>query len=96
MQLLDAQVGDGFNRDYWARFEKFVKDIVKRADDVYIVTGPVFAPQVTPQGVKSGHAYIGAPLHSLQHCYLLRHFLSQSCVSQIQLCGFCSLQRHFP
>jgi hypothetical protein len=24
-----VQVGPGFNRDYWARFEKFVKDAVK-------------------------------------------------------------------
>lgn len=24
-----AQVGPGFNRDYWARFEKFVKDAAK-------------------------------------------------------------------
>jgi endonuclease G len=56
------QVGGGFNRDYWARFEKFVKDVVKKSDDVYVVTGPVFAPQVTPQGVRSGHAYIGVDL----------------------------------
>jgi DNA/RNA endonuclease G (NUC1) len=32
-------VGPGFNRDYWARFEKFVKDAAKVSDGVFIVTG---------------------------------------------------------
>ena len=26
---ISPQVGEGFNRDYWARFEKFVKDTTK-------------------------------------------------------------------
>ncbi|KAI8471792.1 MAG: DNA/RNA non-specific endonuclease [Monoraphidium minutum] len=38
------QVGAGFNRDYWARFEKFVKDVVRRSDGVYVVTGPLYLP----------------------------------------------------
>jgi DNA/RNA endonuclease G (NUC1) len=53
-------VGAGFNRDYWARFEKFVKDCVKHSNDVYVVTGPVFAPVASPQGLRSMHGYIGA------------------------------------
>ena len=58
-----AQVGPGFNRDYWARFEKFVKDVVKKADDVWIATGPVFAPAVMPDGsLNSAHRYIGVSL----------------------------------
>lgn len=27
---ISPQVGVGFNRDYWARFEKMVKDVAKR------------------------------------------------------------------
>jgi endonuclease G len=42
---ISPQVGAGFNRDYWARFEKLVKDVVKHADGVYVVTGPLFLPQ---------------------------------------------------
>jgi hypothetical protein len=42
---MSPQVGAGFNRDYWARFEKLVKDVVKHADGVYVVTGPLFLPQ---------------------------------------------------
>jgi DNA/RNA non-specific endonuclease len=53
------QVGAGFNRDYWARFEKLVKDVTRRAADVYVVTGPVFAPALTPQGLVAYHGYIG-------------------------------------
>lgn len=41
---ISPQVGSGFNRDYWARFEKFVKDVAKRADGVYIITGPLYLP----------------------------------------------------
>lgn len=46
------QVGAGFNRDYWARFEKFVKDTVKISDGVFIVTGPLWLPQ--PDGRGTG------------------------------------------
>ena len=43
------------------RFEKFVKDTVKRSDDVYIATGPVYAPRLAPNGrSESQHAFIGA------------------------------------
>jgi len=37
------QVGKGFNRDYWARFERFVNDtVVSSCRDVYVVTGPLY------------------------------------------------------
>ncbi|GBF90528.1 DNA RNA non-specific endonuclease [Raphidocelis subcapitata] len=41
---ISPQVGAGFNRDYWARFEKFVKDVARRSDGVYVVTGPLYLP----------------------------------------------------
>lgn len=61
---ISPQVGDGFNRDYWARFEKFVKDAAKKADDLYVVTGPLYLP--SPDGAtttkwRANHAYIGTP-----------------------------------
>jgi endonuclease G len=37
-------VGKGFNRNYWARFEKFVRDLGEQWDDVYVVTGPLYLP----------------------------------------------------
>jgi DNA/RNA endonuclease G (NUC1) len=37
-------VGKGFNRSYWARFEKFVRDLGAEWDDVWVVTGPLFLP----------------------------------------------------
>ena len=37
------QVGAGFNRDYWARFERFINDtVVPACRDVYVVTGPLY------------------------------------------------------
>ncbi|KAL4420173.1 hypothetical protein ABPG77_008309 [Micractinium sp. CCAP 211/92] len=65
---MSPQVGAGFNRDYWARFERFVQDLAKRCDDVYIITGPLFLPQrsnaLQPNGAPGfvmQHPMIGTP-----------------------------------
>ena len=50
-------------RDYWARFERFVKTLAWSNDDVYIVTGPLYVPQKTPQGYVMHHSMIGGQLH---------------------------------
>lgn len=42
---ISPQVGPGFNRDYWARFEKFVRDLSKTCKMVYIVSGPLYLPR---------------------------------------------------
>ncbi|KAJ2853256.1 nuclease [Coemansia erecta] len=39
------QVGKGFNRNYWAIFEIFVRGLTKSFDDVYCITGPLYLPQ---------------------------------------------------
>ncbi|KAJ2715490.1 nuclease [Coemansia spiralis] len=39
------QVGQGFNRNYWASLEAFVRDLTKRYDDVYCISGPLYLPQ---------------------------------------------------
>ncbi|KAI9320015.1 hypothetical protein BX666DRAFT_1853105 [Dichotomocladium elegans] len=38
------QVGVGFNRQYWAYLESFVRDLTKTYADVYVFTGPLFLP----------------------------------------------------
>ncbi|CAK0783055.1 hypothetical protein CVIRNUC_006250 [Coccomyxa viridis] len=55
------QVGRGFNRDYWARFERFVSLLTRTSDDVYIVTGPLYLPSKTPLGYMMQHPMIGLP-----------------------------------
>ncbi|EIE23808.1 DNA/RNA non-specific endonuclease, partial [Coccomyxa subellipsoidea C-169] len=55
------QVGRGFNRDYWARFERFVNLLTRTCDDVYVVTGPLFLPSKTPLGYFMQHPMIGQP-----------------------------------
>ncbi|PSC75639.1 Mitochondrial nuclease [Micractinium conductrix] len=59
---MSPQVGAGFNRDYWARFERFVQDLAKRCDDVWIVTGPLYLPQRSPTPQATG-----APGYHMQH-----------------------------
>ena len=39
------QVGDGFNRDYWAHFEEFCRNLTKSYPSVRIVTGPLYLPK---------------------------------------------------
>lgn len=42
---ISPQVGAGFNRDYWAKLEEFVRDVVSDGDrTAYVVTGPLFLP----------------------------------------------------
>ncbi|KAJ9613960.1 nuclease [Cladophialophora chaetospira] len=39
------QVGEGFNRDYWAHFEEFCRGLVKKFPSVRVVTGPLYLPK---------------------------------------------------
>ena len=39
------QVGPGFNRDYWARFERFVQALTTKCSEVYVATGPLYLPR---------------------------------------------------
>ncbi|KEF54515.1 endonuclease G, mitochondrial [Exophiala aquamarina CBS 119918] len=39
------QVGEGFNRDYWAHFEDFCRNLAKRYPSVRVVTGPLYLPK---------------------------------------------------
>ena len=43
---VSPQVGAGFNRDYWAKLEEFVRDAVSDGEGrvAYVVTGPLFLP----------------------------------------------------
>ena len=40
----------GFNRHFWARLEKFTRDLTGRYERVHVVTGPLFLPQPAPAG----------------------------------------------
>eukprot|EP01048_Picozoa_sp_COSAG05_P011048 COSAG05_NODE_1015_length_6188_cov_162.395139_2_plen_318_part_00 len=44
------QVGDGFNRDYWARFEQFARDLTRSYDGVTVFSGPLYMPTRQPDG----------------------------------------------
>lgn len=42
---MSPQVGDGFNRDYWAHLEDFCRRLTSTYDDVRIMTGPLYLPK---------------------------------------------------
>ncbi|KAI0128895.1 DNA/RNA non-specific endonuclease [Xylariales sp. AK1849] len=46
------QVGEGFNRDYWAHFEDFCRRLTVRYPSVRIVTGPLYLPKKDPVDKK--------------------------------------------
>jgi endonuclease G len=56
------QVGDGFNRDYWAHFEDFCRRLTGTYPSVRIVTGPLYLPKRDPDGKwKVSYEVIGQP-----------------------------------
>lgn len=57
------QVGDGFNRDYWAHLEDFCRRLTARYPSVRIVTGPLYLPRKDPVDNKWYVKYemIGSP-----------------------------------
>ncbi|KPM36740.1 Mitochondrial nuclease [Neonectria ditissima] len=46
------QVGEGFNRDYWAHFEDFCRRLTVKYPSVRIVTGPLYLPKQDPVDKK--------------------------------------------
>lgn len=57
------QVGEGFNRDYWAHFEDFCRRLTSFYPSVRIVTGPLYLPKKDPVDGKWRVSYevIGSP-----------------------------------
>ncbi|KAI9166647.1 Mitochondrial nuclease [Paramyrothecium foliicola] len=57
------QVGEGFNRDYWAHFEDFCRRLTVQYPSVRIVTGPLYLPRKDPVDNKWYVKYemIGSP-----------------------------------
>ena len=57
------QVGEGFNRDYWAHFEDFCRRLANNYPSVRIVTGPLYLPRKDPEDGKWRVSYevIGNP-----------------------------------
>ncbi|CAR23921.1 ribonuclease [Lachancea thermotolerans CBS 6340] len=57
------QVGEGFNRDYWAHFEYFCRQLTQKYGSVRILTGPLFLPKRDPADGKNKVTYevIGNP-----------------------------------
>ena len=46
---ISPQVGVGFNRDYWARFERFIRDVAEDSSELFVTTGPLFLPSPDQQ-----------------------------------------------
>uniref|UniRef100_A0A061RVV9 Endonuclease n=1 Tax=Tetraselmis sp. GSL018 TaxID=582737 RepID=A0A061RVV9_9CHLO len=61
---ISPQVGKGFNRDYWSRFEAFVKRLASgKGHEVFVVTGPLYLPHRAPDGKGwvMEHPMLGEP-----------------------------------
>ncbi|MBW0493570.1 hypothetical protein O181_033285 [Austropuccinia psidii MF-1] len=57
------QVGEGFNRDYWAHLENFVRQLTHSFQDVYVFTLPMYLPKQDPVTKKHfiNYEVIGNP-----------------------------------
>ncbi|KZT22692.1 hypothetical protein NEOLEDRAFT_1137723 [Neolentinus lepideus HHB14362 ss-1] len=56
------QVGDGFNRHYWAYLEDWCRRLTGSFSDVYVFTVPLYLPKQDPDGKwRVTHEVIGTP-----------------------------------
>lgn len=56
------QVGEGFNRDYWAHFEDFCRRLTNHYPSVRIVTGPLYLPKRDADGKwRVSYEVVGQP-----------------------------------
>lgn len=56
------QVGEGFNRDYWAHFEDFCRRLTKEYKSVRVITGPLYLPRQEKDGKwRVSYEVIGSP-----------------------------------
>ncbi|TEB36031.1 hypothetical protein FA13DRAFT_1762233 [Coprinellus micaceus] len=56
------QVGDGFNRHYWAYLEDWCRKLTNNFDDVYVFTVPLYLPRQDSDGKwRVSHEVIGNP-----------------------------------
>lgn len=59
---MSPQVGDGFNRDYWAHFEDFCRRLTKKYTGVRIMTGPLYLPKLCEDDkYRVTYEVIGSP-----------------------------------
>lgn len=59
---ISPQVGEGFNRDYWAHFEDFCRRLTGKYDHVRIMTGPLYLPKKCADGkFRVEYEVIGSP-----------------------------------
>jgi endonuclease G len=56
------QVGNGFNRDYWAHVEDFCRRLTSTFPSVRVVTGPLYLPRKGEDGKwRVSYEVIGSP-----------------------------------
>ena len=59
---ISPQVGEGFNRDYWAFFEDFCRRLAYKYTDVRIMTGPLYLPKLCDDDkYRVTYEVIGSP-----------------------------------
>ncbi|KAJ6005570.1 hypothetical protein N7451_003514 [Penicillium sp. IBT 35674x] len=67
------QVGEGFNRHYWARFEDFCRNLTQRYPSVRVITGPLYLPKQDEDGKWRVHyEVIGNPPNVAVHTHFYK------------------------
>ena len=54
-------------RDYWARFERFVRQLAASCKEVYVITGPLYLPTQTASGYMMNYPLIGMVQTQYKH-----------------------------
>ena len=66
------QVGEDFNRHYWAGVENWCRKLTSSFQDVYVFTVPLYLPKLEPDGkwrvVSVSHEFCALVSSLLLHC----------------------------
>ncbi|KAF3125498.1 nuclease [Orbilia oligospora] len=73
------QVGEGFNRDYWAHLEDFCRRLTAKYQSIRVITGPLYLPKLDSDGkYRVSYEVIGSPPNVAVPTHFYKIILAES------------------
>ncbi|KAK6533207.1 nuclease [Arthrobotrys megalospora] len=79
---MSPQVGEGFNRDYWAHLEDFCRRLTGKYPSIRVITGPLYLPKLGGDGkYRVSYEVIGSPPNVAVPTHFYKIILGESAVT---------------
>lgn len=87
---ISPQVGAGFNRDYWERFERWCRELTRVYSTVFVITGPCYLPTFREQARRWYVEYemIGDPPNVAVPTHFFKVILTEDKAGERNLSSF--------